>query len=230
MLPLQINFLEIIDFFDLFELHLLVFVNLFLEDLQVIRRLGHFGVVLSSEELVLGLKALNLLVLLVRPDLIISNGLIGDSQFVLVILEVLLGLSKFLLKVLDSLLVAVAVIFEGIHARLLKVQVLFEHALPTIELLDGLDLLLLSLERVIRQRGILVEVLNDLVVVNNLLLLIVVLQKLQDVGLVVIGLLSNFQEVDHELGLSLQIDAGSHFFVIAFSQYIDESYRIKQKY
>jgi len=155
--------------------------------------------VFAAVQLVLDLHPFNFFIELIAFDLIISNGLIGDSKLLLTILKVLLALVNFLLGIEKSFLVALAVVLQGIHGRFVLAHLFLEHALPTIQFLNSLNLLLLPLQRVLRQHSVLVQVLKDLVVVQDLRLLVVIVKQLQDVCPIIVSLLSDLQEVDHEL-------------------------------
>ena len=135
-------------------------------------------IVLTSKHFVFGLKSLNFLVMFLRPDLIISNSFIGNSQLVLTIFEILFTLLDLLFQIFDSLLIAIAVILKWVHACFLLVHILLKDAFPAIEFLNSLDLLFLSLKGMLSKGAVLVQVLDNLVVVHDLRLLVVVLQQL----------------------------------------------------
>jgi len=62
------------------------------------------------------------------------------------------------------------------QTRFIIRNLLFEVALPAIQFLNDLNLLLLSFKRVRSKHGILVETLDNLVVVKNLAIAVVVLE------------------------------------------------------
>jgi len=203
VLPLKVNLLELINFFNLVLLQILIFLDLFLKQLEIGAGLSKYFVVFAAVQLILDLHSLNFFVKLVTFDLIISYGFVGDSEFLLTVLKILLALVNLLLRIHKSLLVAAAVVLQGIHGSFVLVHLLLQHAFPTIQFLNRLNLFLLSLQGVLRKHGILVQILKDLVVVLDLSFLVIVLKQLQDVCPIIISLLSDLKEIDHELRLTL---------------------------
>ena len=100
------------------------------------------------------------------------------------------------------------------QSRFVIRYLLFKITLPAIEFLNNFNLILLSLEGVRSEHGVLVETLDNLVIVRNLAIAIIVLEQLQDVAPVVVSLFLNLQEIKHELRFAVQANAVSHFYIL----------------
>ena len=164
VLPLKVDLPEVIDFFNLVHFQFFIFLDLLLENLEVSARLRQLLIVLAIVVLVLDLHSLDFLVKLVAFDLIISNGVVRDPQFLLTILEILLPLVNLLLRVQQPLLVTLAIILQRIHAGFILVHLFLQNTLPAIKFLNGLDLFSLPFKRVLREHRVMVKILKDFVV------------------------------------------------------------------
>lgn len=182
---------------------IVIVLDLFLKELEVDGRLGELLVMLTIVELALEFQSLNLLFELVGLGLIISYGLICCSQIFLTVFMILFCLMHLLLQVSNLLFIIIAIMLHGIHPVFLEVHLLLKDTFPTIQFLDRLDLFLLSLEGMLRQDRVLVQVLTDFIVMEDLTLPVVVLKQFQNVGPIIVSLLSDFDEVNHELRLAL---------------------------
>jgi hypothetical protein len=84
LLPFEIKLLEIINFFEFVHFLQFVFLDLFRENLEVDAALSQFLIVLTIILLVSVVETLKFLVEFSTFNLIISNLLIGESQFILI--------------------------------------------------------------------------------------------------------------------------------------------------